>query len=282
MDEIELLVAQTFQHFNQNFLSEERAQEGFIFNAQSEVEVESEVREEEPQDYLPEEPGVLYHIQKSTSIFVIRTFVSQNIKEDYQKIIDAPEDYPSLRLLEGSDEDVSKKLRFFLVENPGQAEIIHDQLNNRRFPVHEEMMCNISDPGFSWWLTTRGEGFQLSFTMSVSSSESTVKLGPLGDQQLALKNFRKLETMITEAGLALNIQNEMSRVQFTEGEEFLMEELKDLFQFGVVSESMQDLFKLLNKSVGDHSTLEMSWFYLQELAAMRRFWIQIQYDLGLA
>lgn len=268
MDEIELLVEETFKHFNHHFSEEEVSEGELVFNYDG------------PQDELPEEPGVLYHVQKSTSIFVIRTFVSKNIREDYQQILKSPEDYPSLRLLEGAGDEVDKRLRFFLVENPFQAEIIHDQLNNRRFPIHEEMMCNISDPGFSWWLTSKGEGFQLSFTMSVASSDTTVKLGPLGDQQLALKNFRKLENIMTDAGLSLNIQNEMSRVQFAEGEEFLMEELKDLFHYGVVSDSMKDLFKLLSKSVSDQSTLEMSWYYLQELAAMRRFWIQIQYDLS--
>lgn len=268
MDEIELMVEETFRHFHRHFGQAEMLEEKGSGIVSSDL-----------LDELPNGPGVIYHIQRSTSIFVIRTYVSKNIGEDWPRILEKPEDWPSLRLLEGGDEDIAHKLRFFVVDNHYQAEIIHDQLNNRRFPIHEERLCNLSDPGFSWWLSIKKKGFQLSFTMSVSD-DSTVKLGPLGDQQLALKNFRALEGMISGAGLHLNIQNEINRVQFSEGEEFLLEDLKDLFEFGVVSEGITDLFKLLAQTSGDHAVLETSWYYLQELAAVRRFWIQVQYDLN--
>lgn len=268
MDEIELLVAETFKHFHENFSPvEEEVME--VENAQS----------ADPVDELPSEPGLLYHIQKSSSIFVIRTLVSKNIKEDYYSILERPEDYPSLRLLEGNTE-VSSKLRFFMVENPFQAEIIHDQLCNRRFPIDEEMMCNLSDPGFSWWLTKKEEGFQLSFTLSVAQNQEPLKLGPLGDQQMAMRRFQEFAHLVVEAGIPLELQNEINRVQFTEHDEFLLEELKDLFEFGVITEGLGGLFKLLARKSKDHSNLETLWFYLQEIAAMRRFWIQVQYDLN--
>ncbi len=267
MDDIEYLVNETFKHFDQNF---------------AHVEPRSELMMKEDQDLteFPNEAGVLYHIQKATSVFVVRTMVSQNIREDFHKIMDRPEDYPSLRLLEAGAEDISGRLKFFLVENPSQAEIIHDQIHNRRFPIHEEMMCNLSDPGFSWWLTKKEKGFQLAFTMSVASDANTVKLGPLGDRELALRNFQTLEELVTSAGIEMNIQNETNRVQFTDCEEFILEELKDVFEFGVVTDTMQDLFKILGGQSAHQSSLQTTWFYFQELAAMRRFWIQIQFDLN--
>lgn len=269
MDEIELLVTETYKHFEENFGEDREVQE---------CPVPEEVPQKEDNGF-PEGPGVIYHVQKTASVFVIRTFVSQNIREEFLQIIDRPEDYPSLRLLEGGVEDLGRRLKFFIVENSSQAEIIHDQLHNRRFPMREEMMCNISDPGFSWWLTKKAKGFQLSFTMSVASDE-TVKLGPLGDRELAVRNFQTMESLVTSAGIEMNIQNETNRVQFTDCEEFILEELKDVFEFGVVSETMTDLFKILSKQVKDTSSLQTTWFYLQELAAMRRFWIQIQFDLN--
>jgi len=258
MDEIELMVAETYQHFSQ-------------YHTLDDVPA--------VMDDIPAGPGVLYHIQKSAGLFVIRTLVSPNIKFDYNQIIANPEEYPSLRLVDG-DSPVESRLRFFLVDDPAQAEIIHDNLNNRRFPTNEELMCNISDPGFSWWLTGFGEGFQLSFNLSLSEGTAKVRLGPLGDQQLALRNFQNFEFLIQTSGLALNMQNEMNRVQFVDGEDFLLEELRDLFELGVVNDGLRDLFRLLSKTSKDISTLEMIWLYFQELAAMRRFWIQIQYDLG--
>lgn len=267
MDEIELLVEQTLSHYNHNF-SMKKFEDGdeLIFDAQ---------------DELPSAPGIIYHIQQTSSIFVVRTLVSQNIRDDYRLIVIAPENYPSLRLIEGTDQRVTEKLRFFIVENQYQAEIIHDQLNNRRFPVDEEMICNLSDPGFSWWLTKKGLSFQLSFTLSVGMDESPIKLGPLGDHQLALRNFQDLAQILSQAQLPVNIQNEMNRVQFEEGDEFLLEEFRDLFELGVVNQGLSDLFKILARQLKDHSKLETIWYYLHELAAMRRFWIQIQYDLNL-
>jgi hypothetical protein len=266
MDDIELMVAETFKHFSEHYAHEPAFTPASM--AQNHQQEENE---------YPAEPGLIYHLQKTTSLFVIRTLVSQNIREDYIKIMENPENYPSLRLLEGGTDDLQEKLRFFILDNHLQAEIIHDQICNRRFPVNEEIMCNLSDPGFSWWLTKKPAGFQISFTMSVS--DSSTKLGPIGDQQLAMRSFQHMESLMHQAGLNLNIQNESNRVQFNEGEEFLLEELKDLFEFGVIGEEMRDFFKLLARRIQDHSQLETLWLYLQEIAAMRRFWIQVQYDL---
>lgn len=268
MDEIEFLVEETYRH-HENLSA--------VFS-----EFKNAITPENSSEFLtfPESSGVIYHIQKSQSVFVLRTFVSKDIRQDYLKIIQKPEDYPSLRLLEDGEDEIEKKLKFFIVQNPSEAEIIHDQLHNRRFPIFEEMLCNLSDPGFSWWLTKKVSGFQLSFTMSVSTDETTVKLGPLGDREIALRKFQNFEHIINSVGINMNIQNEINRVQFTECEEFILEELKDLFEFGVVTKTFEDLFKILSKQTNDLSLLEDTWFYLHELAAMRRFWIQVQYDLN--
>jgi hypothetical protein len=262
MDEISLLVEQTYQHLDQmmHFYPPSRSSS----NGPS---------------LFPDGPGIIYHIQKSTSIFVIRTFVSPSIKSDYVTILDRPEDYPSLRLTEIEEGELASKLKFFIVDTTDEAEMIHDQLHNRRFPIFEESICNLSDPGFSWWLTKKPDGFQISFTMSVANDEMTIKLGPLGDREIALKKFKSFEEIINSSGIQMNVQNEVNRVQFNECEEFIMEELKDLFEFGVVTETLKDIFKILNAKTNNKSELEEIWFYINELAAIRRFWIQIQFDL---
>lgn len=274
MDEIEFLVDETFKHYQKNFggaLSFEdmpphsHAGHGVEFREENE---------------LPLGSGLIYHVQKSTSVFVVRTFVSKNIRNDFLDIIENPENYPSLRLLDGSLGEVSTKLKYFLVDESSLAEIIHDQVHNRRFPIHEEMICNLSDPGFSWWLSMKPKGFQLAFTMSMTD-EHTIKLGPLGDRELAVRNFQMLEELISNAGIPMNIQNELNRVQFTDCEEFILEELKDIFEFGVITDTLRDLFKILASKIKKNSSIETSWLYLQEVAAMRRFWIQVQYDLNL-
>jgi len=268
MDEIELLVEETYRHFHDNF------------NEESDMWMPASKVINQDYSSFPEMPGVIYHVQKSKSIFVVRTLVSQNIRSDYTNIIERPDEYPSLRLVDNLDKNTQRFLKFFIVENPSEAEIIHDQLHNRRFPIDEEMVCNISDPGFSWWLTKKDNGFQISFTMSVSTDEKTVKLGPLGDRELAVRKFKELEELITSSGININIQNEMNRVQFNGSEDFLIEELKDLFEFGVITETLKSLFMIFANKGIDNSLVEENWYYLHELSSMRRFWIQIQYDLN--
>jgi len=268
MDEIEMMVAETFRHFHENF------QKGEEEVSLPEVEMDT------LRPGLPTDPGILYHIQKSPSIFVIRTLVSHNIREDYLKIIENPEDYPSLRLIEGSSEELESRLRFFIVENQYQAEVIHDQLNNRRFPVDEEMMCNLSDPGFSWWMTRKEGTLQVAFNLS-SSLDSAVKLGPLGDRELAVRSFLQFGELLSRSGLELSVQNEPNRVVFEEVEKLLLQDIQDLFEMGVIGDGITELFRLLAKKSHPEGELESTWYYFQELASIRRFWIQVQYDLGV-
>lgn len=272
MDEISMMVAETYRHFNDNF------QNASVVDEVREVFVEVPTS---PEYQLPTGPGILYHLQCASSIFVVRTLVSANIRDDYAKILENPENYPSLRLVD--EENVAlEKLRYFVVDNQYQAEIIHDHLNNRRFPIFEERMCNLSDPGFSWWLSKRGASFQISFNLSVISGDGIVKLGPLGDHQLASKTFFELGQLLGQTGLSFNIQNEINRIQFAEGEPLLQEEFQDLFEFGVIGQGLVDLFKILSRREQKTALLESTWYYLQELACMRRFWIQIQFDLSAA
>jgi hypothetical protein len=270
MDDIELLVSETYRHFQEKQI-DVKDEIDFSFG-------HAVVDQDEFTQY-PLGPGIIYHIQKSGLSFVIRTFISKSIRQDFSKMQENPENFPSLRLLDCTDH-LLRELKYFSVDDLALAEIIHGQLHNRRFPVHEELMCNLSDPGFSWWLTKKDKGFSLSFTLSIMSDhESNFKLGPLGDKEVALYHFQLLGQLIASAGIEMNIQNEVNRVQFTDCEPFILEELKDLFEFGVFTETFKNLFKLLFKKSKDHTSLEQVWFYLNELSVMRRFWIQIQFDL---
>ena len=264
MDEIEKMVSETFNHFNEHY--------GIAHENATKLPIADQLE-------IPDEPGLLYHIQKSSSVFVIRTLVSKNIREDYLLILEEPVNYPSLRLLEGGMDTISERLRFFVVEDHSQAEIIHDQLCNRRFPMNEEMMCNLSDPGFSWWMTRRGDNLQVAFNLSSSLDSGAVKLGPLGDRELAVKSFLEFGELLMSSGLILSIQNEPNRVIFEEEEKLLLQDIQDLFEMGVIGDGLSELFRLLAKKSVDNGTMESLWYYFQELACIRRFWIQVQYDL---
>ena len=81
------------------------------------------------------------------------------------------------------------------------------------------------------------------------------------------------------SGLMLSIQNEPNRVIFEEEEKLLIQDIQDLFEMGVIGDGLSELFRLLAKKSVESGTMESLWYYFQELACIRRFWIQIQYDL---
>jgi hypothetical protein len=122
--------------------------------------------------------------------------------------------------------------------------------------------------------------FQVALTLSLSSEDGMIKLGPLGDHQVALKRMSEFESLLTDVGLALNFQMETNRF-VVEGSEddLLMDDLRDLFEFGVIGDDLANLFRLLAIKLPSDPRLETTWFYFEELAAMRRFWIQTFYDL---
>jgi hypothetical protein len=73
--------------------------------------------------------------------------------------------------------------------------------------------------------------------------------------------------------------NEPNRVVFDEDEKLLLDDIRDIFEMGVIGSGITDLFRLLAKKNADDGAMESLWYYFQELASIRRFWIQIQYDL---
>ena len=54
----------------------------------------------------------------------------------------------------------------------------------------------------------------------------------------------------------------------------------NIFEIGEMSKGLKHVFKILARRYPDSSKVETCWLYLQEVAAVRRFWIQIQYDLS--
>ncbi len=269
MDEIALLVDQTYRHFQQRF-------------PDSNVEDLTPIvgMREDWEFNLPSTPGLIYHVQLTNGLFVLRTLPSKNLRFDMSLINEKPEDYPSLRLIENGESKIFEKLKFFVVEDFCLAEVIHHQVNNRRFPINEESLCNISDPGFSWWYTKREGGFQISFNLSHNEDHDCLKMGPLGDQKVAIKQFEYFFNLIEHLELEIEFHSDFTKFSFFGNDDFILKELIDFFEFGLIGESLKHLFKLLAKGNKDHASLESLWYYFQELSAIRKFWIQIQKEIA--
>lgn len=229
---------------------------------------------------IPHGPGILYHLQNSGPVFVIRTFVSQDVARDHALALEHPEEYPSLKLL--ADGGVpQERLQWFTTETLNQAEHVHSRMGQRRFPRREEDVCNLSDPGFSWWLENQAAGFTVYGKMNWVR-EGLTRLGPVHDVNLAGARWIELATALTALPVPVDVSNEVSRFQMSAAQEhsWLIEEFRRVFTVGEVSDELRDMFIILGKRGASASHLESCWFFLQEVAAARKFWLQIQTQLS--
>lgn len=261
MDDMEYLVQETFRL---NHVLQTGNSKGFKF---------------EP-GKIPTGPGILYHLQDSRSVFVIRTLPSDDLARDHALILQHPEDYPSLKLLEedGCPED---RLQWFTVETKGQADHVHSRVGQRRFPRREEDVCNLSDPGFSWWTENSKDSFTLYGKMNWMK-EGLTRLGPLYDVNLAQPRWAELSSLLVHLPIPIQVTTELSKFQLSADPEhrWLVDEFRRVFIEGVVSEELREIFIILGKRGASASGLESSWYFLQEAAAVRNFWKNIQSQLS--
>ncbi len=233
--------------------------------------VAKEIRRE-----FPQAPGVLFHFVQQGGTFVVRTLASTNMAEDYAKISDHPEEYPTLRLIDAAGVNLNR-LQYFICDSLETAEVIHARMGHRRFPCQEEEVCNLSDPGFSWWMDLQDRELSLMTKLSHLGGKP-VRLGPIADSNIMPARWNELHQLLSKLPLSLELSVESLRFRLACGEDaqWLFEEIVKVFRDGVVSENLRDVFRLLSKRGEVHATLETCWFFLCEMAAVRRFWMEIE------
>jgi hypothetical protein len=248
MDDMEFLVEETFR-----------------INGQKDV----------PRPIIPQSPGVLYHMQDGAAVFAVRTLVVDDVAEGCALVLAHPEEYPSLRLLEDNG-DPESRLRWFSTETRDIAQHLHERVGQRRFPKHEADVCNLSDPGYSWWLETAASSLRLHGKLH-RVRDGVTCLGPLHDVNIGALRWGELSKLLPK--LPVDVEVEIGSAKFglaSEGAPWLVEEFTRVFSTGDVSQELRELFRLMGKRGGDPTALESCWFFLQEAAAVRRFWRELQ------
>jgi hypothetical protein len=247
MDDMEFLVNETFR-----------------INGQTDI----------PRPIIPHAPGVLYHLQEGAAMFVVRTLVVEDVAEAFAKVLASPEEYPSLRLLEDHG-DPEARLRWFTTETKDIAQHLHERVGQRRFPKREEDVCNLSDPGYSWWLEATAS--KMSLHGKLHQVRDGVRcLGPLHDVNIGTVRWGELATLL--AHLPVEVEVEIGSAKFglaAQAAPWLVEEFTRVFSDGEVSQELRELFRIMGKRGGSATALESCWFFLQEAAAVRRFWREI-------
>jgi hypothetical protein len=290
LNDIDALVSETFNHSkvltgnsHRDPLFDFKFNENIADNDEDSFQDISDIFDIETPDQVP---GVFYHLEKKASTFVIRILESRDLSIDYPKILNNPENYPILRLCGDHEIALEDQLQFFECDLFELAKGIKTELANKRFPIFEERVFNVSDPGDSWWVKADSDEVKIFFKLSrTESMDSLIKLGPLGDTKRATEMFNQLYgyfKMIfpiedySSAHGQFSLKSERNHPMF---EAFcrILTEGDSGFEFW-------DYLRNLEMNSADKPYLESlkeANLFLMELANLRRFWMNIQSQVDL-
>jgi hypothetical protein len=234
--------------------------------------------EEIPAEDIYEGPGLIYKIEKTALMFVVRAMAFKNIKEAILNLENDIDFYSDLRL-----EEMSQAM-IFKTDDVALAQIAAQSIANRRFPFYEEHFLNISDPSMSWWMGTSDDKIEISFRMiNTNQLDHLIKLGPLADSELALHTFKKLKNYFQ---LYFSVEefaySDSSVCIKSQSSDKFFHLIRNLFITGEPSIDLINQMKLIeNHFESDKKEfIKFANFYLLEIATTRRFWLDIMKQIN--
>ncbi len=227
------------------------------------------IENEEALPLAPKGPGLVFKIEKGSQTFCIRGLSTDCIEQSLLDIESG--ELKSRSKLKFQGEEDFDYLNFFELSSMELSEKIQSGLFNRRFPLDENLLCNLSDPSFSWWLEDCENGFEVFFQSYRALEQNHFhKLGPIGDQAFAASFFRNSEQILRKF-FAINefsCDEKSLRIIPCDPENLNYKQLLNVFYGGEDSDFLQTFSA--NKK-------ELSFFdYLEELSSTRRLWLNIE------
>jgi hypothetical protein len=226
---------------------------------------------------IPTSPGIVYKIDEGGGTFCVRGFSSENLKKSFEELSDQTD---SKRIILKMPPDSSNEgIYFFETKSFELAESIREQIINRRFPKLEDSVCNISDPGFSWWMdvslsSTEGR-FEIFFkSHAVNRAERCIQLGPIGDFAIANLRLNQARSLIKSSfPLTEFICTDRSLIVASSKPDHLsFISFKNIFLLGE-NHTVIDNFP-------DNTLGRTLYFYFHEVAVIRKFWIEVMSRLS--
>lgn len=230
---------------------------------ESVAQFEADVENYEESTRFPHSPGLLFKIELGANTFCLRAMASDDLADD---ALDVVEGNRQLRRNFRFDDDLSAKeieaqLQYFETPIRENAEVLVETLCHRRFPLRENQLCNISDPGHNWWLEENAQQLTVHFRApSIEREKDYLELGPLGDSRMAISRFQRLLPTLHKTMPSLVVEHNDRCLTFkVVGQDFLTS-LKKMFRDG------DNVWNL------DDEVSTTLYLFLEELATTRRFW----------
>lgn len=233
------------------------------------IEIEEFVTEDADSAPFPVSTGLIFKIDQNDSTFCVRGLKTLNINETIHDLM--CEDEKLLKRLKIRDREELSNVHYFETNSIEEAEVISEYIVNRRFPINEEMVCNLSDPGFSWWYESTDSGFKVFFkAQSVERDQEFIRLGPIGDRLIASSKLASCEGLLRKyfSISEYSSTDKSFEIQSVNANDENFLKFRNIFENGKF-----DLeFDTTDLSL-EHQRLTL---FLEELAAVRGFWISIE------
>jgi hypothetical protein len=249
-----------------------------------EEEIAAPVATEIPElikNLYPEAPGIIYKIDSGPSTFCVRGYSTTNILEAFLELEQSTSSKrPILKL--GQEDEVSS-IMFFETKTIELAEAVREQIINRRFPHQEDAVCNISDPGFSWWMdVSNGQDgelkhgrFEIYFkSHGINRADKYIQLGPIGDGGVAALRMNQARTLLRSSFPVseFSCDDKSFTVASMKPDHLSFISFKNIFLDGINNTELENF--------PDNSIGRTLYYYFHELAIVRKFWIEVKAKLG--
>ena len=229
----------------------------------------------------PETPGVIYKIHDGVSTFCVRGYTTQNIQEAFVELMDI--ECPKRSILKLTQGEDSSTILFFKTNTFELAEALKEQIINRRFPHQEDAVCNISDPGFSWWMDVGSHcedgmkqgRFEIFFkSHGINRADKYIQLGPIGDGSVAALRMNQAKTLLRSSFpiSEFSCDDKSITVASQKPDHLSFISFKNIFLEGVNNTTLENF--------PDNSLGRTLFYYFHELAIVRKFWIEVKTKLG--
>ncbi len=232
---------------------------------------------------FPEATGILYKIDNGINTFCVRGFSSANLKQSALELVLANCPKRSILKLQTDEglEESLEKVHFFQTKNLELADAIKEQVINRRFPHLEDSLCNISDPGFSWWMNVNpnshacGGKFEIFFrSHGINRAEKYIQLGPIGDASMAALRMNQACTLLRSSFPVseFSCDDKSFSLASTKADHSGFISFKNIFLEGS-NQTVEENFP-------DNNMGRTLFYYFHELAVVRKFWIEVKSKLS--
>lgn len=232
-------------------------------------------------DIYPLGPGVIYKIDNSHSTFCVRGISVANINEGFSELLNIDSSKRSiLKIVNQTD---FESICFFETTTFELAEVLREQIINRRFPHQEDAVCNISDPGFSWWMNVsdfentedRLGRFEIFFrSHGINRADKYIQLGPIGDGSVAALRLNQARTLLRSSFpiSEFSCDDKSFSVASLKPDHLGFISFKNIFLQGVNNTKLENF--------PDNSLGRTLFYYFHELSIVRKFWIEVKAKLS--